>query len=74
MDCGRVDLNSKYSWKNFIVDKFSDFSEKIIPFFKKYPIHGVKTLDFSDFCEIAELMRNKAHLTISGLEKIKKLN
>ena len=32
---------------NFIVSKFSDIEVKIIPFFKKYPIHGVKALDFA---------------------------
>ena len=34
---------------------------------------GVKFWDFSDFSEIAQLIKNKAHFTFSGLEKIKKL-
>ena len=31
------------------VSKFDDIMEKIIPFFKNYPIKGIKALDFSDF-------------------------
>ena len=57
----------------FTVSKFSDITEKIIPFFKKYPILGVKALDFADFCKAAELMKNKAHLTKDGLEQIRKI-
>ena len=45
--------------------------DKVIPFFKKYPIIGVKALDFSDFCIVAELIKNKAHLTPKGLDEIR---
>lgn len=31
-----------------MVYQFKDITEKIIPFFKKYPIIGVKALDFAD--------------------------
>lgn len=46
-------LNCGYVIKNItclglIVIKFADITEKIIPFFKKYPIHGVKAKDFAD--------------------------
>jgi hypothetical protein len=30
----------------------------------------VKALDFADFCEVAELIKNKVHLTSEGLKKI----
>ena len=46
---------------------------KIIPFFKKYQIHGVKAKDFSDFCRAASLMKDKKHLTVEGLEQIRKI-
>lgn len=45
---------------NYEVTKFSDIIEKIIPFFLKYPILGVKAKDFPDFGK-ADLM--KAHFT-----------
>ena len=63
------------------ISKFSDLTEKVIPFFEKYPIVGVKALDFSDFCcffflkkkPVAELMKNKAHLTSEGLDQIRQI-
>jgi hypothetical protein len=64
---------SKSSWLDFIVTKFSDNDEKIIPFFKKYKVFGVKLQDFEDWCKTAELIKNKAHLTPSGLEEIRKI-
>jgi len=48
-------------------------SSKIIPFFSKYPIEGVKAKDFDDFCKVAELMKSKVHLTSDGLEQIRKI-
>ena len=55
------------------VYKLSDITDKIIPFFLKHPIIGVKALDFADWCEVAEMMNNKEHLTPEGLENIKKI-
>jgi len=48
----------------------SDIINKIIPFFNQYPILGVKSLDLADFKKVAELMKNKEHLTDSGFSKI----
>jgi len=56
---------------NFIVERLSDLTEKIIPFYDKYRIHGVKALDFADFCKAAEIMKVKGHLTESGLEELR---
>lgn len=39
-------------------------------FFFKYPIIGEKFKDFSDFVKVAELVKEKAHLTKEGLELI----
>ena len=33
---------------NFVCNKFSENTEKIIPFFRQYPILGVKSQDFLD--------------------------
>lgn len=44
---------------NFSVTKLKDLVDIVIPFFNKYPIIGVKLLDFEDFCKIAELMQKK---------------
>lgn len=58
---------------DYKVTKLKDITEKIIPFFKKYEIVGVKALDFADWCNAAELMKNKKHLTPEGFKQIQKI-
>lgn len=53
--------------------KFSDINEKIIPFFNKHPIDGVKLNDYLDWCKINQLMNNGLHLTKQGLNIIQKI-
>ena len=65
-DCGNIYKNRDAFY--FRVTKYQDIVEKIIPFFQKYPIRGVKALDFVDWCWAAELMKSKKHLTAEGLE------
>ena len=55
--CGNIYI--KGNAYDFRVTKFIDITEKIIPFFKKYPVLGVKALDFDDWCKVAELMQEK---------------
>lgn len=57
----------------FHVRKLSDLTEIIIPFFNKYPIIGVKSEDFYDFCKIADMMNHKQHLTEEGLNLIRQI-
>jgi HJR/Mrr/RecB family endonuclease len=45
------------------LEKFDDIVNKIIPFFKKHPIQGVKAKNFKDFCKVVVLMKEKKHLT-----------
>ena len=51
--------------------KYSDITNFIIPFFKKYPVLGIKQNDFSDWCKIAKLMNDGSHLTNEGLNLIR---
>ena len=39
-------------------------------FFEKYPVLGVKHLDFEVFKKVSLLIKNKAHLTKDGLRDI----
>ena len=55
----------------YIVYKYSKISDNIIPFFDKYPLQGTKFLDYKDFCIIADLIREKSHLTVEGLNEIR---
>jgi hypothetical protein len=57
----------------FVVSKFSDNWEKIIPLYHKYPIKGAKALDFADWCKVALIMKEGGHLTQKGLDEIRKI-
>ena len=59
---------------SFIFTKFSDIIDIIIPFFDKYPILGIKSLDFADFKKVAEIVKNKKHLTTEGYNEVVKIN
>ena len=52
------------------ITKISELIEVIIPFFEKYPIQGLKSLDFSDFKKVAIMISAKEHLNIEGLNRI----
>lgn len=54
---------------NFTISDFTYILSKVIPFFTKYRIEGVKLKDFSDFSEVAKLIESKSHLTTEGLKK-----
>lgn len=58
---------------DFYCVKFSDIQAKIIPFFQKHSIIGIKSLDFADWCKVAELMQNNAHKNSEGLDVIRQL-
>jgi hypothetical protein len=73
LDCGIYTEYSTHNFVKFVVTRFSDITEKIIPFFDKYKIVGVKSQDYQDFKKVACLMKNKAHLTSEGLDKIRKI-
>lgn len=74
LGCGKIEkVSTRPNEVRFVVYKFSDILNKIIPFFQNYPLHGIKLQDFYDFCKIANIMENKDHLTLEGLNKIKSL-
>ena len=52
------------------VSNFTDISTKIIPFFKRYPLQAKKRLQFETFCQVAELIKRKQHLTLAGVNRI----
>lgn len=71
LDCGSVEIPStKPDLGKFVVYKFSDQTDKIIPFFKKYSLRTVKLLNFNDFIKVSDLMKENSHLTKEGIEKI----
>jgi len=72
LGCGGIQP-SLDSTSQLVVTSLSDITEKIIPFFEKYPLEGAKAKDYSDFKRVANLLENKVHLTQSGLDEIKSI-
>lgn len=56
-----------------LVTDIKGIIEKIIPLFDKYNIGGIKAQDYLDFKQVAFLINNKDHLTIEGLNQIRKI-
>jgi hypothetical protein len=74
LGCGNIEkVSTRPGRVTFVVYKFSDILEKIIPFFQSYPLQGIKAMDYKDLCKIANIMKDKSHLTPEGFKKIKSL-
>lgn len=74
LECGKYSIRSnKPMYGDFLVTKLNDIKNKIIPFFDKYPIQGVKSYDFSDLKKAFLLKGNNATLTKEDLVKFKQI-
>lgn len=73
LGCGRLREGKNVQFLDIVVEKLNDIHDKIIPFFTKYPVLGVKNLDFSNFVKVADLMKNKSHLSQEGLDQIRNI-
>ena len=72
--CGNIYTSNDAAFV-FQVSKFSDIYDKIIPFFNKHQIQSVKLMEYLYWCQVAELMKNKAHTPPGqkGLENINQI-
>jgi hypothetical protein len=73
LDCGSVYTDKDAPVSRLRITKIDDLNDKVIPFFSKFPIQGVKHFDYLDFIQVCELMKNKAHLTTEGFDQIRKI-
>jgi len=66
----------KYSGKSAVslsIVDFTDITNIIVPFFNKNPLIGIKLYDSLDWCKIHSLMLNGSHLTVEGINSIRKI-
>jgi hypothetical protein len=70
LGCGYTTLENRGTI-DFKVTKISNIRDVIVPFFNKYPLQGVKSKDFADFCKAVDIVSNKAHLSKEGLDQIR---
>ncbi len=52
----------------FVVRNRNDLVQKIIPFFRSYPLRSQKKQDFEIFAEIVEAMNNRYHHSNEGFQ------
>jgi hypothetical protein len=66
----------KYAGKSAVslaIVDFKDITDIIIPFLNENPIIGIKLYDYLDWCKIYSLMVNRSHLTVEGIDSIRKI-
>lgn len=64
----------KYKWgphAKFMVGLQKDLINKIIPFFKKYPLQAKKRKQFEFFCKVENMILKGEHRNLEGIEKIR---
>lgn len=77
LSCGYIKLNHPKNPKDktwvLIVKDRKDLREKLIPFFKKHPVHSYKNNDFLVFAKVIDIIESREHLKRKGFNKIVKL-
>ena len=73
LGCGHYSKSKGNNYGQYKSSKFSDILNNIIPFFKQYPVLGVKAEDFEDWCKVADIIKAGNHLTSSGLAEISQI-
>lgn len=66
---GKVCKESDFCLKYHVQDLVS-IRDRIIPHFKQYPLKTSKALDFNDWSKVVELITNKKHYTVEGINAI----
>jgi len=77
--CGKVYVNHRHDNHRedlcrYVVVRFADLRDVIIPFFKENPLRTSKRENFEKFAEIVDLMVMRRHLTVSGLIEIAEIS
>jgi len=71
LGCGTVNVHNKAV--EYRISKLDDLNNKLIPIYQKFPIQGIKLLDYFDFLSVLQLMNKNYHLTEEGLNQIWKI-
>ena len=73
LDYGQTTVYDNHNFIKYVVSNISDNMGKIIPFFDKYPIVGVKYKSYEDFKQVALIVKDKKHLTPEGFNLIQNI-
>jgi hypothetical protein len=67
---GSIYIKETHGLAYYTVGSIVDLINIIIPFFSKYSLITQKRADFLLFCQIIELINQKEHSTMEGIQKI----
>nr|YP_010365181.1 cytochrome c oxidase subunit 3 [Exserohilum turcicum]UOU81407.1 cytochrome c oxidase subunit 3 [Exserohilum turcicum] len=57
LNCGLVEtVKTRPTQSSYVVYKYNEITNKIIPFFEKYSLRGIKLLDFYDFKKVVNIV------------------
>lgn len=73
LGAGKIEKIENKQVINIIINKKTDINNIVIPFFEKYNVLGNKQLDFIDWNKVANIINKGQHLTVEGLDLIKKI-
>lgn len=73
--CGNIFINRRYdnhteNLYRFCIRSLKDLNEKVVPFFRNYPLQTAKRQDFDRFATIMDLIRERKHLSLEGVVQI----
>jgi hypothetical protein len=77
-DCGRINANRRTDnhrepMYRYVVRRFRDLDEIIVPFFERYPLLTSKRENFGKFVDVLKLMKQRRHLSTDGLLEIARI-
>lgn len=76
-NCGYIKANHRSRVNDvtqvYVVRNLRDLSQKIIPFFERYPLISDKRKSFEYFSKVVHMIERKEHLTTTGMRYIIKL-
>jgi len=70
LGCGTVRSSRADGVSYFEVNSLGQIRTRVIPFFERFRLLSGKSRDFEIFCEVAELMSQRVHLTREGIARI----
>jgi hypothetical protein len=72
-NCGGIRKSTRDGTLKFESRAIKDINQKIIPFFKRYPLYTTKWYDFEIFCYVCSMIQRGLHLNKDGMLEIVEL-
>ena len=79
LGCGHINVLNYERYKKWMphvkyrVGRIEDLRNKLVPFFRRYPLQAKKKKNFEIFAKAVEIKWKKRHLTLIGMKEIKEL-